>query len=61
MWKAMGERLASAGQGWHHDVEVVPLALCSAVLGPAGLMPADATSMAAECAMAYELLRMSAM
>ena len=61
MWSAMCQRLAQAGDGWHHDVEIVPLAMALAVVGPNGLVDADAQSMAAECAMAHELLRMSAM
>jgi hypothetical protein len=61
MWRAMCQRLSAAGDGWHHDVEVVPLAMMVAVLGPNGLAEADANAMSAECPMAHELLRMSAM
>ncbi len=62
MWKVMVERLAAEGHdGWNRAVEVVPLALATAVLGPDGLVDADPSALAAECAMAHELLRMSAM
>ena len=62
MWRAMVERLeATIHDGWNQAVEVVPLALATAVLGPDGLVDADASALVAECAMAHELLRMSAM
>ena len=61
MWKAMCERLGGGEASWHNDVEVVPLALAVAVLGPNGLAEADAAAMAAECPMTHELLRVSAM
>ncbi len=61
MWTVMRQRLADAGDGWNRDVEPVPLALASAVLGPVGLVAPDAGAMAAECPTAQELLRMSAM
>jgi hypothetical protein len=61
MWLAMCQRLGEAGVGWNHDVEVVPLAMMRAVLGPNGLADAGANAMTAECPMAHELLRMSAM
>ncbi len=61
MWNAMCERLPSGEAGWHNDVEIVPLALAVAVLGPNGLAVADAAAMAAECPMTHELLRVSAM
>ena len=61
MWSAMTTRLDEAGDGWDHDVEVVPLAMVTGVFGPEGLGGADTFSMAAECPVAHELLRMSAM
>lgn len=61
MWRAMVQRLGEAGDGWNHDVEVVPLAMMLAVLGPNGLADADANAVSAECPMTHELLRMSAM
>ena len=61
MWNAMRDRLAGGDHGWNLDVEVVPLALAVAVLGPHGLAAADAVAMTAECPMTHELLRVSAM
>ena len=61
MWRAMCQRLGEVGDGWNQDVEVVPLAMVGAVLGPLGLSDAETSAMAAECAVAHELLRMSAM
>ncbi len=61
MWRAMCQRLSDAGDGWDAEVEVVSLAMVHGVVGPRGLSEADAFAMAAECAMAHELLRMSAM
>jgi hypothetical protein len=61
MWNAMLHRLDTAGDGWNHEVERVPLAMVSAIVGPDGLSDADSAGLAAECPMAHELLRMSAM
>ncbi|CAB4872665.1 unannotated protein [freshwater metagenome] len=61
MWRVMCERLAAADDGWSQPVELVPLALATGVLGADGLLVAAAGALAAECPMAHELLRMSAM
>jgi len=61
MWKTMLERLDTSDDGWHHDVEAVPLGLTTCVMGPDGLSDPNPASMAAECPMAHELLRLSPM
>jgi len=61
MWAAMQQRLDDSDDGWNLDVEVVPLAMISTVIGEFGAADADAAAMAAECPMAFELLRTSAM
>jgi hypothetical protein len=61
MWEAMLTRIADNGDGWDQDVETVPLAMVGNVFGPTGLMAADAAALTAECPLAHELLRMSAM
>ncbi len=61
MWKAMLQRLDDAADGWDHEVERVPLAMATAIVGHEGLNDPVAASLAAECPMAFELLRTSAM
>jgi len=61
MWKAMLQRLDDCDDGWHHEVERVPLAMVTAVVGDTGLGDVGAASLAPECPVAHELLRTSAM
>lgn len=61
MWSAMLTRLDDADDGWNRDHERVPLAMVTSIVGPDALSAADVASLAAECPMAHELLRMSAM
>lgn len=46
---------------WQLDVELLPTAMIDAVVGPHGRMPMGPPASAAECPMAHELLRASAM
>lgn len=61
MWQAMQKRLSDCDDGWNMPFERVPLAMITAVLGPDGLVEPDPSSLAPECPMAPELLRISAM
>lgn len=61
MWKTMLQRLDDADEGWGLEVERVPLAMATAIMSPEGLGEPDASALAAECPMAPELLRASAM
>jgi hypothetical protein len=61
MWKTMLQRLDDAGFGWDLEVERVPLAMATGIIGPDGLGDPTPDALAAECPMAHELLRMSAM
>jgi hypothetical protein len=60
-WKTMLQRLDDADEGWDLDVERVPLAMATAIMGPEGLADPDPAALAAECPVAPELLRTSAM
>lgn len=61
LWSAMIARLDAAGPAWEQIVEPVALGLMTAVLGADGLVEPCAESLRAECPMAHELLRSSAM
>ena len=61
MWTAMLQRLDDAGFGWDLEMERVPLAMASAIVSADGLMEAGSAALAAECPVAHELLRASAM
>ncbi|MCU1366845.1 MAG: hypothetical protein JWN39_2484 [Ilumatobacteraceae bacterium] len=61
MWKTLLQRLDDSGDGWELEAERVPLAMATAVVGPDGLLDPSPTALAAECPMAHELLRTSAM
>ncbi len=61
MWTTMQRRLDDADDGWNLAAERVPLAMITAIVGAAGLTDPDVRSLAAECPMAPELLRTSAM
>ncbi|MEI7548475.1 MAG: hypothetical protein WCK21_10520, partial [Actinomycetota bacterium] len=55
-YDAMIDRIANVDAPWMATAEIVPLGLCTQVVGPAGLQPAEKASFAAECPMAAELL-----
>lgn len=60
LFTTMSERVADVRVPWESDAEPLPIALCSALVGPDGiraLEPGD--TLAAECATAHELLRAS--
>lgn len=58
----MAERLIECSEPWDAPAETVPLGLFGTVVGPAGAAPAgQAGVLAAECPMAYELVRPSPM
>ena len=61
MWKAMLQRLDDANFAWNAEVERVPLAMATAILGPEGLVEPEPAALAAECQVAHELLRTSPM
>ena len=61
LFEAMGQRLADGRAPWDADVEGVPLALCSWVVAPHGVLPTVEATLQPECPMSYELLRSSAM
>lgn len=58
LWTALVERLASAGDPWEGEEEVVPIDLVDQVVGPEGLMPAaERVSRSAGCPAVPELTR----
>lgn len=58
LWAALEAGLdRSAAPAWHRTDEVVPLALCDVVVGPAGARPADEVPTDEDCPVAPELLR----
>lgn len=61
LFEVMGQRLADGRAPWDADVESVPLALCSWVVTPQGVVPTVEATLQSECPMSYELLRSSAM
>ncbi len=64
MIDAMAERveaLSADNDPWDLDVEVLPNALLTDVVGPGGRVPIGPSALVAECPMAPELLRHSAM
>lgn len=61
LWEALLARHAGSRPAWELGEEVVPITLCSAVAGPAGVLEAPGDLNVAECPVAYELLRSSAM
>ncbi len=61
MWEALLARHLVTRPAWELAEEVVPVALCTAVGGPAGVLEAPGDLGVAECPLAYELLRSSAM
>ncbi len=61
MWSTMLQRLDDAADGWNCSVELVPLAMMSAILGADGLSEADCAALVGECPLAPELLRTTAM
>lgn len=61
MWQAMLQRLDDADDGWNLEFERVPLAMATAIVSADGLVDPDPAALAAECPMAHELLRTSAM
>ena len=61
MWNTMLQRLDVADEGWDLEVERVPLAMATAIMSPDGLVEPDPAALAADCPMAPELLRTSAM
>jgi hypothetical protein len=61
MWKTMLQRLEDADFAWNLEVERVPLAMATAIIGAHGLVEPNEAALAAECPVAHELLRTSAM
>lgn len=61
MWKTMLQRLDDADFAWNLEVERVPLAMATAIVGADGLVDPDPAALAAECQVAHELLRTSPM
>ncbi len=61
LWEALLARLGVDRPAWELDDEVVPLALCSHVVGRSGVVEAPGDLLSPECPMAFELLRSSAM
>jgi hypothetical protein len=61
MLSAMAERIDAAGRGWHPVAEVMPVDLCSSLVGPGGVATtADAArALVPECPLTPELLRTS--
>ena len=57
MWTTMMERFSAADLPWELDEEIMPLALFSHIIGPAGLLDAPGDAADAECPVAPELLR----
>lgn len=61
MWDVMLHRLDDVDDGWNLDVERVPLAMATALVGADGLVDPVPSALAPECPLAHELLRTSAM
>lgn len=58
LWEALRLRLDGAGgQPWERPQEIVPLALCDEVVGPAGLQAPLETAARADCPSVPELLK----
>lgn len=57
MFTTMLERLAEHRDPWDSPAEVMPVALCSQVVGPTGAVDLGPAVLAAECSTAFELLR----
>jgi hypothetical protein len=58
----MTDRTTSGPRPWEAVAESVPLGLIGSVIGPTGPVSVDAADvLAAECPMAYELVRASPM
>lgn len=62
LFTTMLERVADVRMPWDAIAEPMPLALAGTVIGPDGVLGADVVDvLAAECGMAYELVRSSPM
>ena len=62
LFATMIERVADVRAPWDAAAEVVPLGLFTQIIGSSGAVPADtAGALAAECPLAYELLKASPM
>ena len=62
LFEAMAQRQAAELRvPWDAPAEAVPLALCSWVVTPNGVLPTADATLQPECPMSYELLRSSAM
>jgi hypothetical protein len=60
LFTTMSERVADVRVPWESDAELLPIALCSVLVGPDGLRPLEpGATLAAECNTAHELLRAS--
>ncbi len=59
LWEAVLASARFRPDSWATGVDVVPLAICSFVVGPDGMKPAMSASLAPECQHAPELLRRS--
>ncbi len=59
LWDAVVGEARRRPDPWASGVDLVPLALCARVVGPAGVAMAGEASLAAECPHAPELLRRS--
>jgi hypothetical protein len=58
----MADRLTSGARPWDAPAESLPIGLVGSVVGPSGAVASDAAdALAAECPMAYELVRASPM
>jgi hypothetical protein len=62
LFTTMAERVADVRAPWEAEAELLPMALCSMLVGPDGSRPLEpGDTLAAECATAHELLRSSPM
>ena len=59
LWGSVVSRLEAAGRSWELDHDVAPLALVSALCGPAGPEAVAAGLARIDCPVAPELLRAS--
>ncbi len=57
LWDAYAARLDQLGDPWDNDLELVPLDLVDAVVGPSGMQSCEDTLRRADCPIAPELLK----